>query len=194
MKQAIRYFSLGLLLSVLLLYGYQFFNKEDRAASFSEEELIDLVEDEGYHVITNEEYSTYSLNKDENITKKENKEETGKKEETTNSEEKEKQEEKKKEDKDDDKKEEKSDDNEDEEDEEDEVVKASIKVDENTYTPDIADKLIDKKIIDKDEGDKFIEYIEDNDYSDYIQLGTFKVDSEMSMKDLAETFTTYPGD
>src|SRR5699024_12554084 len=69
-----------------------------------------------------------------------------------------------------------------------------LKVDENTYTPDIADKLIDKKIIDKDEGDKFIEYIEDNDYSDYIQLGTFKVDSEMSMKDLAETFTTYPGD
>src|SRR5699024_2091702 len=152
MKQAIRYFSLGLLLSVLLLYGYQFFNKEDRAASFSEEELIDLVEDEGYHVITNEEYITYSLNKDE----------TGK--------------------------------NQEEEDEEDEVVKASIKVDENTYTPDIADKLIDKKIIDKDEGDKFIEYIEDNDYSDYIQLGTFKVDSEMSMKDLAETFTTYPGD
>src|SRR5699024_1955715 len=160
MKQAIRYFSLGLLLSVLLLYGYQFFNKEDRAASFSEEELIDLVEDEGYHVITNEEYITYSLNKDE----------TGKNQ--------------KKEDKDDEKKEEKSNDNEDEEDEEDEVVKASIKVDENTYTPDIADKLIDKKIIDKDEGDKFIEYIEDNDYSDYIQLGTFKVDSEMSMKDL----------
>src|SRR5699024_9267879 len=162
--------SLGLLLSVLLLYGYQFFNKEDRAASFSEEELIDLVEDEGYHVITNEEYITYSLNKDE----------TGKNQEASNSEEKEKQEDKKKEDKDD------------EEDEEDEVVKASIKVDENTYTPDIADKLIDKKIIDKDEGDKFIEYIEDNDYSDYIQLGTFKVDSEMSMKDLAETFTTYP--
>src|SRR5699024_3708358 len=131
MKQAIRYFSLGLLLSVLLLYGYQFFNKEDRAASFSEEELIDLVEDEGYHVITNEEYITYSLNKDE----------TGKNQEASNSEEKEKQEDKKKEDKkkedkDDDKKEEKSDDNEDEEDEEDEVVKASIKVDENTYTPD----------------------------------------------------------
>lgn len=179
MKQAIRYFSLGLLLSVLLLYGYQFFNKEDRAASFSEEELIALVEDEGYHVITNEEYITYSLNKDE----------TGENQEASNSEEKEKKEDK------DDKKEEKSDDNEeDEKDEEDEVVKASIKVDEDTYTPDIADKLIDEKIIDKDDGDKFIDYIEDNDYSDYIQLGTFKVDSEMSMKDLAETFTTYPGD
>src|SRR5699024_3584215 len=167
MKQAIRYFSMGLLLSVLLLYGYQFFNKEDRAASFSEEELIDLVEDEGYHVITNEEYITYSLNKDE----------TEKNQEASNSEEKEKQEDikkekqekKKKEDTNNDKKEEKSEENEDEEDEEDDVVKASIKVDENTYTPDIADKLIDKKIIDKDEGDKFIEYIEDNDYSDYIQ-------------------------
>ena len=181
MKQAIRYFSLGLLLSVLLLYGYQFFNKEDRAASFSEEELINLVEDEGYHVITNEEYITYSLNKDE----------AGENQEASNSEEKEKQDDKKKEDKEDDNKEEESDDN---EDEEDEVVKADIKVDENTYTPDIADKLIDKKIIDKDDGDKFVEYIEDNDYSDYIQLGTFKVDSEMSMKDLAETFTTYPGD
>src|SRR5699024_739174 len=122
----------------------------------------DPVEDEGYHVITNEEYITYTLNKDE----------TGKNKEASNSEEKEKQEDKKKEDKDDDKKEEKSDDNEDEEDEEDEVVKASIKVDESCYTPDIPDKLIDKKISDKDEGDKFIEYIEDNDYSDYIQLGT----------------------
>src|SRR5699024_8020057 len=116
MKQAIRYFSLCLLLSVLLVYGYQFFNKEDRAASFSEEELIDLVEDEGYHVITNEEYITYSLNNDE----------TGKNQEASNSEEKEKQEDKKKEYKDDNIKEKKSDDNEDEEYEEDEVVKASI--------------------------------------------------------------------
>src|SRR5699024_11399958 len=106
---------------------------------------IDIIEDEGYQVNTNEDYITESLNKEEN----------GKNQKATNSEEKEKQEDKKKEDKDDDKKEEKSDDNEDEEDEEDEVVKASIKVDENTYTPDIADKLIDKKIIDKDEGDKF---------------------------------------
>lgn len=179
MKQAIRYFSLGLLLSVLLLYGYQFFNKEDRAASFSEEELIDLVEDEGYHVITNEEYITYSLNKE---TPEEKKEEGSKEEKS------------KKEDKKDKKKDEDDDKDKDEDEDEDkdeEIVKASIKVKENTYSPEIADMLKDEKII--DDSDKFAKYMDDNDYSDYIQLGTFKVDSDMSMKELAKVFTTYPG-
>lgn len=58
-------------------------------------------------------------------------------------------------------------------------------------TQDIADTLIEKKII--DDRQEFLDYLDDNDYSAYIQIGTFEVNSDMSLKELAEVVTTYPG-
>ncbi len=80
------------------------------------------------------------------------------------------------------------------EDKTDKVTKTKFTIKKGDVTQDIADTLVDKKILSKGERDKFIKYLEDNDYSPYIQLGTFEVTSEMSIKELAETVTTYPGD
>src|SRR5699024_3400657 len=56
------------------------------------------------------------------------------------------------------------------------------------------DDLVDGKIIKKDERDDFIDYMDGEGYSEEVQLGKFKVDSEMDFKELAKTFITYPGD
>ncbi len=81
----------------------------------------------------------------------------------------------------------------DEEDEtKDEVKKISFRVQEGFVSKDIADILEDNDII--DDSAEFVEYLEDNDYSPYLQLGTFEVTSDMNYKEIAETITTYPGD
>lgn len=186
MKNAMRFFSLGLLVSALLVYGFQFFsgNSSD-ASSIDLEDMISEVEKQGYHVVDQEEYISFSLSKEEAQDndnsaepKKDAENKTAKADKTK--------EEKSKEDKQD-----KSNENENEEPVKEEASKATFKVGQGVYTPQIADILVEKKII--DDKQKFIKYMDENGYSDYIQLGTFKVTSDMSLKELAETLTTYPG-
>ena len=47
--------------------------------------------------------------------------------------------------------------------------------------------LEDNGIIDS--ASKFNEYLEDNDYSPYMQIGEFKLKTGMSMKDVAKAIT-----
>src|SRR5699024_9109422 len=58
-------------------------------------------------------------------------------------------------------------------------------------TEDIAEILYDKNVI--DDKRKFEDYLEDNDHSAYIQIGTFEVTTDMSFNEIAEVITTYPG-
>lgn len=192
MKQSLRFFSLGLLVSALLLFGFNFFFEgSDSISNASVDDLKAALHEEGYRVVSEEDYVTYTLKKDEAQNKsdeasKDEAEETDKKdiqESTKNTDKKEDKDEKadkKKEDK--------------EKEDKDKVVKATIKTKAGVVSPEIADDLVDKKIIKKNERDKFVKYLDDNGYSEYIQLGTFKVNSDMNFKELAETVTTYPGD
>src|SRR5699024_12074887 len=72
--------------------------------------------------------------------------------------------------------------------------KTTINIGAGVVAPDIADDLVDGKIIKKDERDDFIDYMNGEGYSEEVQLGKFKVDSEMDFKELAKTFITYPGE
>lgn len=68
MKQFVRSFSIGLFVASLIIFiFYNYFAEpEFDANDLSTDELIDLVEDDGYRVITEEEYITYTVNDEEN--------------------------------------------------------------------------------------------------------------------------------
>src|SRR5699024_7281792 len=180
MKQSLRFFSLGILASALLLLGYTlFFGGDLKQADSSVEEMSDSLNEQGYRVVSEDEYIKYTMDK-EKATDSEESDKSDKKDE--------KEAKKKKE------KEDKNNKNEKEDDDEQKKEKATIKIDSGVVAPDIADDLVDGKIIKKDERDDFIDYMDGEGYSEEVQLGKFKVDSEMDFKELAKTFITYPGD
>lgn len=181
MKQSLRFFSLGILVSAILLLGYTlFFSGDLKQADPSVEEMSDSLSEQGYRVVSEDEYVKYTLDKDKASDSAEN-DETNKEDEK----EKEKKDKKEKDEKDE---------NDDKKDKDKKKEKATIKTESGVVAPDIAEDLVEEKIIKKDEKDDFAEYMDDEGYSEKVQLGKFKVDSDMDFKELAKTFTTYPGD
>ena len=164
MKQFFRFFSLGLFvasLTIFIFYNY-FDSPEVNPDDFKTEELIDLVEDDGYRVITEEEYITYTVNEDEedlNIDKSEDKQEKDE-----NAEE----------------KDENAEDN-------DDPVKYTLEIKPNMMPHEVILLLEEKKII-KD-AEKFADFMDKNDYSPYIQQGEFELTSDMSEEEIAKTIT-----
>src|SRR5699024_9621179 len=184
MKQSIRFFSIGLLTASIVLLGFYFLFGNSKASSKDVplEEMIEEIESTGHRVVTEKEFIAYTINNEEKEVDKEDsakekKESSDKKEIKKTDDKADKKEDKDKKDKKDN----------------DKKVKETIKKDDGVVTQEIADKLVDKNINKDKDKQEFLDYLDDNDYSPYIQIGKFKVDSEMSMKELAETFTTYPG-
>ena len=191
MKQSIRFFSIGLLTASIVLLGFYFLFGNSKASSKDVplEEMIEEIESTGHRVVTEKEFIAYTINNEEKEVDKEDsakeKKESSDKKETKKTDDKTDKKDKKE---DKDKKNKKDKDKKD-----DKKVKATITTDDGVVTQEIADKLVEENIIKDKEKQEFLDYLDDNDYSPYIQIGKFKVDSEMSMKELAETFTTYPG-
>src|SRR5699024_3486497 len=152
-------------------------------------EMIKKIESTRQRVIKKKEFIAYTINNEEKEVDKEDyakeKKETSDKKEIKKTDDKEDKKDKKE---DEDKKDKKDKDKKD-----DKKIKATITTDDEVVKQEIVDKLVDKNIIKDKDKQEFLDYLDDNDYSPYIQIGKFKVDSEMSMKELAETFTTYPG-
>lgn len=162
MKQFFRFFSLGLFvasLTIFIFYNY-FDEPEINPSDFSTDELIDLVEDDGYRVITEEEYITFTVNEDEedlNVDKNEDKQ-----------------------DKEDQDKDENEEDNND-------IVKYTLEIKPDMMPHEVILLLEEKKII-KD-AEKFADFMDKNDYSPYIQQGEFELTSDMSEEELAKKIT-----
>lgn len=177
MKQPIRYFSIGLLISTLLLFGYySYFLEEDKpkeviTTELTTEEMVDKVEEDGFKVITNEQYIALSLTDEES--------EADSDKDDVDKDKKDKESEK-----------EKKEDKEDEE-EENTLITHTFVTEGNVVSQDIAKLLEDNKIIDDQR--EFLTYLEENDYMKYIQVGEFTVSNDMSFKEIAEIITTYPG-
>jgi len=179
MKQSIRFFSIGLLTASLLLLGFYYFLKDSAASSdIPVEEMIAEIESNGHRVITEKEFIAYTINNETEVDSDQESKKDDKKEKSSNK--------KKSNDKKDSSK-----DNKEKEDKEDEIIKAKFTTKDGVVTQEVADILVDEKII--DDRQKFLKYLDDNDYSPYLQVGTFEVTSDMSMKELAEVITTYPG-
>jgi len=198
MKQSLRFFAIGLLTASVLLFGYYFF-LDDSTQSNDEltvDELVSALEDEGYRAIPESDYVAFSFFKEEEM---KSDEEDGKEEKPKKNEKEKDNNEDKNKDKKDKKKEDKKDKNENVNDDknadnnnnDDDVIKHTFTTGEGVVSQEIADILIEEKII--DDRKKFLDYLDDNDYSSKIQIGKFTVSSDMSMKEIAEVITTYPG-
>lgn len=180
MKQPIRYFSIGLLISTLLLFGYfSYFHEEEKpeiiTTELTTEEMVDKVEAEGFKVITNEQYIALSLTAEEVEADKDNVD--------------------KDKDKDKDKEKDKDekpakDEEENEEDEGPSLITHTFVTQDDVTASKVAKILEDNNII--NDQYEFLNYLKENDYMKYVQIGKFTVSNDMSFKDIAEIITTYP--
>ncbi len=190
MRQPLRFFSIGLLVASILLYGYYFFFVSSKVTEteLETDELIAQIEEKGYRVISEDDYLSFTFLKQQEEEKEAQTDQNDKNEadeDTDNGE-------TEKTDKEDVKEKElKKQDEKKEEDKEKEVKKHTFTTDENVVSQKVADVLLDNGIIDDKQA--FQKYLDDNNYSSYIQIGTFTVSSDMSFKEIAEIITTYPG-
>lgn len=160
MKQPIRYFSIGLLTSsvILLLAFYFFDNGTVSTDNLSVEEMTETLKADGYHVVTEKEFISLSVN-DEDESKTDSTVDNDQKKENTDK-----------------KQEEKTD-----------KKTYTINIKSGMLPSEISEILAENDII-KD-ADKFDQYLEKEEYSKYIQLGKHKLNSEMSTEEVAEALT-----
>lgn len=69
--------------------------------------------------------------------------------------------------------------------------KVSFTVKQNDTSYSVADRLLEQGLIKN--VDEFNNYMLANNLGQYIQTGTFKLRKNMTIKELGETLTTYPG-
>lgn len=178
MKHYIRSFGLGLLVSGLLMLAvYYFFDDSINASkNLSVDEMKETMAEKGYRVMSEQEYIDLSVSKKE----QQNKNEAS---DNTTADQKEEQDADEKADKDAEKekaaeKKEKA---------KKETKKYTLHIKSGMPASEIGEMLEENGII-KD-ADKFNAYLEKHDYSPRVQLGKFKVNSDMDFQQLAKSFT-----
>ncbi|WP_255259832.1 hypothetical protein [Lentibacillus sp. CBA3610] len=181
MKQTVRSFAIGLLTAGIILLGAYYFagDSQTEAEDIPTEDMIEIVESEGYHVLTESEYISVSVESDDNTeenndTNNENNneaEQSGSDEtESDNS----------------------NDGNNEQENNSDDTSEDSpttytLTVESGVAPSEISQTLEENDII--DDADAFTEYLEDEDYSQLVQLGEFELSSDMDHNEIAETLT-----
>ncbi|MFD1066256.1 hypothetical protein [Oceanobacillus locisalsi] len=202
MKQHVRAFAIGLLTSgILLLAIYLFGNSSSGNLEDTEpEELISVLENQGYAVLTQDEYIAYSVDQedaeeadsdaengdesdtnDDSADDEDNNDENSNNEENSNDEDSNGNEENDTEGNEDDASSEDSD-----------VVEAEITLEDDAPPSTISNALEDEGII--DDAWDFNEYLEDNDLSGSVIPGTYEIDSDMSFSEISDIITTYSED
>lgn len=195
MKHTVRSFSVGLLTSAVILLII-FFVVEDTAQTAEDmdaEEMIPYIEEQGYTVLSTEEYVKFSVDKQEKTAAETEKEENT---ETTQAETKP---EKQKEDNDSDTESEETSTEDEETDTSNEEEEEGTETnDSSTYTltiesgmasSDISSILADQNII--EDASEFNDYLDEHDYSLQVKPGTRELSSDMSFYEIAEAITSY---
>lgn len=192
MKQPIRYFAFGLLTASILLMIIFMFSDYTKSEDLSVDEMIEKIEEEGFRVLTNTEYISYSVYKDEQkkaseeeekkIAKADKEKDTDK---TKKEDKKDPSENKDKEKSDDQKNEDASENEEGVQKEERKTYKYTLVIEPNMLGDQVSKRLEEKKII--DDARKFYDYLEEKGYSRYIQIGEFNLSSDMTYYEIAET-------
>lgn len=182
MKQPIRYFAIGLLTATLIsLFTFLFFyDPSSDATELSIDELITEIENEGYYVLTESEYISYAVQKDQLNENDENEEEEDGAEDNDNDVDENNEEENDPSDEDND-----TEDNEDNAEETEEVITYTLVVEPNMLGPTVSELLAENNII--DDANAFNRYLEEEGYAPYIQIGEHELTSDMSFYEIAET-------
>ncbi|MFC0299736.1 hypothetical protein ACFFIS_02680 [Virgibacillus soli] len=200
MKQVIRSFAVGLFTAGIILVSVFYFSedKSHDTTKMSDNEMIDIMKDKGYRVISEADYISLSVNagneqtaekKQENVAANSTKNEAA----TNDKGEAEKTEkESKKDEKASDKKVENTDKEKAEKDKKAEKEKKkkksyTLKIKSGMFPSEVADLLEKNKII-KDKH-KFNKFLEDKGYAQKVQLGEFKVSSDMDHTQIAKIIT-----
>ncbi|HEY4602647.1 MAG TPA: hypothetical protein VIG73_15370 [Cerasibacillus sp.] len=189
MKQTVRSFALGLLTAGILLVGIYYFSDQPAhmQQDLSVDDMVEEMKKQGYRVMTEEEYITLSVTKDQqNQTNKDAKKQqiASADEKTTDSTEKKessKTNEQKTDKKDNQKKSTKK------KDKKDDVKTYKLVIESGMPSSKVGEMLEKNKII--DDAQKFNEFLEDKDYSQRVQLGEFKIKSDMTYEEIAKAIT-----
>lgn len=190
MKLLIRYFSLGLFTAGILMLGILLFSDNNKAEDLSTEELIPLLKNEGYHVLSNDEYISLSVNSNaENKTKESNSKEDSKK--TEDNKEAKKKEESKEDSKKEDKKQETAKEKNKDEKEDKKKTKSSytLNIKSGMPTSSISSELEQNGIIEN--ASEFTKYLEEHDFALKVKAKKVEVNSDMSFYELAHALTNY---
>lgn len=177
MKHLLRSFAAGLFSAGVIMLAAYYFSEESRE-ELTADEMIPIVEEEGYHVLTSDEYISLAVqpkDKEENTEEKAETKQEDKKEKAENKEKEERKEEEKN--------------NEKKEDKQPETSSYTLQIKPGMLTPEITELLEENKII--DDAAKFNRYLEEHEYSPKIQIGNFKLTSDMDYYQIAETITDY---
>lgn len=177
MKHLLRSFAAGLFSAGVIMLAAYYFSEESRE-ELTADEMIPIVEEEGYHVLTSDEYISLAVqpkDKEENTEEKAETKQEDKKEKAENKEKEEQKEEEKN--------------NEKKEDKQPETSSYTLQIKPGMLTPEITELLEENKII--DDAAKFNRYLEEHEYSPKIQIGNFKLTSDMDYYQIAETITDY---
>ncbi|GGJ47820.1 hypothetical protein [Virgibacillus salexigens] len=174
MKQPIRMFGIGLLTAGVIMLGTYFFfsGSVNTVDNLTNDELVSIIEEKGYHVLSNSEYIAASVN--ESSAQSEESKENNKNAESDNS-------------STDQEKEDSANDKEKDQAEEDKPKTYTLHIEEGMASSDISSSLEENEII--DDSSEFNDYMEENDYSLRVQLGEFEVNSDMSLYEIAEAIT-----
>lgn len=177
MKHLLRSFAAGLFSAGVIMLAAYYFSEESRE-ELTADEMIPIVEEEGYHVLTSDEYISLAVqpkDKEENTEEKAETKQEDKKEKAENKEKEEQKEE--------------ENNNEKKEDKQPETSSYTLQIKPGMLTPEITELLEENKII--DDAAKFNRYLEEHEYSPKIQIGNFKLTSDMDYYQIAETITDY---
>ena len=180
MKHYIRAFAIGLFaasVSLLIIY-YMSDGKANSAKSMTRDEMSDRLKEQGYRIVTESEYITLKVQKDEaqkaqHAASAPNEKDQQKKTDEKANENKANTDKKDKTDK--------------PEKEEQQVKTFTLHIASGMATSEISEMLEDNGII-KD-ANAFDKYLEKQNYAKYIQLGKHKVSSDMSQEEMAKALT-----
>lgn len=185
MKLLIRYFSLGLFTAGILMLGILFFSDNNNAEELSTEEIIPKLKNEGYHVLTNDEYISLSLNSSKE--EKENDSDSKKNEDINKEKETTVKKEEMKEDSKENKEKQSKDIDEEKKNESRSTYTLNIK--SGMPTSSISSELEQNGII-KNASD-FTKYLEEHDFALKVKAKKVEVHSDMSYYELAHALTNY---
>lgn len=189
LKQTVRAFALGLFTAGVVLLGVYYFSDQpvQNQQDLSVDDMVEEMKKQGYRVLTEEEYITLSVTKDQqNQTNKDAKKQQiasadEQKTDSKDNKQSNKKAEKKTERKTDQKKSTKK------KDKKDDVKTYKLVIESGMPSSKVGEMLEKNKMI--DDAQKFNKFLEDKDYSQRVQLGEFKIKSDMTYEEIAKAIT-----
>ncbi|MFC7060636.1 endolytic transglycosylase MltG [Halobacillus seohaensis] len=162
MKQPIRFFSFGMLLTTVILgifYWLQPVEQAESVPSLSTEDMIEELESNNYNVLTDQEMQERFVTKQENeeleSDKQESQDEQSPEDDQDNSEK--------------------------------DTNTFTISIEEGVSSTDISQTLENQGII--DDADTFDLYMRDRNLSQYVQIGKFELNADMNRDEIADLIT-----